>query len=56
MKAQRKMCNLIFLLAEKHRNFRNELLDSVEAQRISAIVERHFGSKLKRSLTSAIEI
>ena len=50
------MCNLIFLLSEAQRNFRNELFDSVEAQRNSAIAERHFRIKLKRNPTSAIEI
>ena len=50
------MRNLIFLLTEAQRNFRNELFDSVEAQRNSAIAERHFRTKLKRNLTSAIEI
>ena len=55
-KAQRKMRNLIFLLSEAQRNFRNELFDSVEAQRNSAIAERYFRTKLKRNLTSAIEI
>ena len=48
------MRNLIFLLSEAQRNFRNELFDSVEAQRNSAIAERHFRTKLKRNLTSAI--
>ena len=38
------------------RNFRNECFDSVEAQRNSAITEQHFRTKLKRNLTSAIEI
>ena len=38
------------------RNFRSELFDSVEAQRNFAIAERHFRTKLKRNLTSAIEI
>ena len=55
-KAQRKMRNLIFLLSEAQRNFRNELFNSVEAQRNSAIAERYFRTKLKRNLTSAIEI
>ena len=55
-KAQRKMRNLIFLLSEAQRNFRNKLFDSVEAQRNSAIAERYFRTKLKRNLTSAIEI
>ena len=41
-KAQRKMRNIIFLLSE--------------AQRNSAIAERYFRTKLKRNLTSAIEI
>ena len=56
VKAQRKMRNLIFLLSEAQRNFRNELFDSVEAQCNSAIAERYFHTKLKRNLTSAIEI
>ena len=56
VKAQRRMRNLIFLISEAQRNFRNELFDSVEAQRNSAIAERHFRTKLKRNLTSAIEI
>ena len=50
------MRNLIFLLSEAQRNFCNELFDSVEAQRNSAIAERHFRTKLKRNPTSAIEI
>ena len=50
------MRNLIFLLSEVQRNFRNEFFDSVEAQRNSAIAERYFRTKLKRNLTSAIEI
>ena len=56
VKAQRKVRNLIFLISEAQRNFRNEFFDSVEAQRNSAIAERHFHTKLKRNLTSAIEI
>ena len=47
--------DLIFLISEAQRNFRNELFDSVEAQRNSAIAE-HFCTKLKRNLTFAIEI
>ena len=50
------MRNLIFLISDAQRCFRNELFDSVEAQRNSSIAERHFGTKLKRNLTSAIEI
>ena len=50
------MCYLIFLISEAQRNFHNELFDSVEAQRDSAIAERHFRTKLKRNLPSAIEI
>ena len=50
------MINLSFLISEAQRNFHNELFDSVEAQRNSAIAERHFRTKLKRNLTSAIEI
>ena len=55
-KAQCKMRNIIFLLSEAQRNFRNELFDSVEAQRDSAIAEQYFRTKLKRNLTSTIEI
>ena len=54
-KAQRKMLNLISLISKAQHNFRNELYDSVEAQRNSAIAERRFRTKLKRNLTSAIE-
>ena len=43
-------------MSKAQRNFRNELFDSVEAQRNSAIAERHFRTKLKRNVTSAIEI
>ena len=50
------MRNLIFLLSEAQRNFRNELFDSVEAQCNSAIAERYFRAKLKRNLAYAIEI
>ena len=50
------MHNLIFLLSEAQRNFRNEIFDSVEAQRNPAIVERYFRTKLKRYLTSATDI
>ena len=56
VKTQRRMRNRIFLSSEAQRNFRNELFDSVEAQRNSATAERHFRTKLKRNLTSAIEI
>ena len=45
-----------FLISEAQRNFHNEICDSFEAQRNSAIAERHFRTKLKRNLTSAIEI
>ena len=50
------MRNLIFLVSEAQCNFRNELFDSVDVQRNSAIAEQHFRTKLKRNLTSAIEI
>ena len=50
------MSNLIFLISEAPRNFRNELYDSVEAQRNSAIAERYFRTKLKCNQTFAIEI
>ena len=56
VKAQRKLRNLFFLISEAQRNFCNELFDSVDAQRNSAIAELHFRTKLKRNLTSAIEI
>ena len=56
LKAQRKMRNLIFLISEAYRKFRNKLFGSVEAQRNSAIVGWDFRTKLKRNLTSAIEI
>ena len=56
VKAQRKMRSFIFLTSEAQRNFRNELFRSVEAQRNSAIAEQRFRTKLKRNLTSAIEI
>ena len=45
-----------FLIFEALRNFRNELFDAVEAQCNSAIAQRQFRTKLKRNLTSAIEI
>ena len=50
------MRNLVVLISGTQRNFRNELFDSVKAQRSSAIAERHFHTKLKRNLTSAIKI
>ena len=50
------MRNSIFLISEAQRNFRNELFDSVEAQRNSAIVERRFRTMLKRNLTPAIKV
>ena len=53
VKAQRKMRNLIFLISDVQCNFRNE---QVEAQRNYADAERQFCTKLKRNLTSAIEI
>ena len=56
LKAQHKKRNLIFLITEAKPNFRKEFFDLVEAQRNSAIAEWHFRTKLKRNLTSAIEI
>ena len=50
VKTQRKMRNFIFLVSEAQRNFCNKLFASVE------IAEWYFCIKLKRSLTSAIEI
>ena len=37
---------LIFLSSKAQRNFGNELFDSVEVQRNSAIAEQHFCIKL----------
>ena len=56
VKAYRKMRNLIFLISEAQRSFRNELFDSVKAHWNSAIAERQFRTKLKWNLTSAVEI
>ena len=56
VKAQRIIGNLTFLIFEAQRNFRNELFDSAETKRNSATAEWHFRLKLKRYLTSAIEI
>ena len=53
---QNAQLTVIFLFSEAQRNFRNELFDSVEAQRSSAIAERYFRTKLKRNLSSTIEI
>ena len=50
------MSNWIFLIFEAHCNFHNALLNSVEAQCNSAIVEWHFCVKLKRNLPSATQI
>ena len=50
------MRHFIFLTSEAQRNFRNELFHAIEAQRNSAIAEQRFRTKLKRNLTSAIEI
>ena len=44
------------IVSKAQRNFRKVLFDLVEAQRNYAIAERHFRTKLKRNLTSAIEI
>ena len=52
--AQNAQLNI--LIFEAQRNFRNKLCVSVEAQRISAIAERDFRNKLKRNITSAIQI
>ena len=38
------MRHLIFVISETQRNFRNELFDSFEAQRNSAIAERQFAT------------
>ena len=46
----------LFLISEAQRNFHNELFDSVEAQRNSAITEPHFRTKLKGNLISTVEI
>ena len=44
------------MISEEQYNFCIELCDSVEAQRNSAIAEQDFCNKLKRNLTSAIQI
>ena len=49
------MHNLLLFDFWQQRNFCNKLYELVEAQRNSAIAERHFRPKLQRSLTSAIE-
>ena len=54
--AQRNEGQRSFQPVKAQRNFRCKLFHSVEAQRFSAIAERHFRTKLKRNLTSAIEI
>ena len=41
------MRNLIFLISEAQRSFRNEFFHSVKAQRNSAIAEQRFCTKLK---------
>ena len=41
------MRNLIFLISEAQRSFRNEFFDSIESQRNSAIAEQQFRTKLK---------
>ena len=56
VKAQRKMRNFIFLTSEAQRNYRNEIFLAIEAQCNCAIAEQRFRTKLKRNLTSAIEI
>ena len=43
------MLNFFFFISEAHRNFRNELFDSVEAQRNYAIAKRHFRTKLYKA-------
>ena len=44
------MRNLLFLISEAHCNFRNELFDSVEAQRSYAIAERYFRIRFRSLL------
>ena len=56
VKEQRKMRIISILISEVQHSFRNELFVSVEVQCNFAIVERHFRTKLKRNLTSVIEI
>ena len=56
VKTQRKVRNLIFLPSQEKCNFRNELFDSVEAQRNFAIAERDLCTELKHNLTSVVEI
>ena len=56
VKAQCQMRNLNFFLFEAQRNFRNQLFDSVVAQRNSAVAKWQFRTTLKRIVTSVIEI
>ena len=56
IEAQRNFRNELFHAIEAQRNFRNELFHAIEAQRNSAIAEQRFCTKVKRNLTSAIEI
>ena len=56
VKVQRKIRNLNFWISEAQHNFRSELFNSVAAQRNSTIAQWNFFTKLKRNLTSAIEI
>ena len=50
------MRNSMFLFYEAQRNFRKELLNSVEAQRNSAFAEQNFFTKSKRNLISPNKI
>ena len=50
------MIILIFLISKAQRYFRNELFNTVEAQRNSAIADQYIGTKSKRNLTSAYKI
>ena len=51
VKAQCQMRNLVFLISEAQHNFRNELFDSVDAKRNSAMFEN---TKIQRNATYAI--
>ena len=55
-KAQCNKAQRSFQPVKAQRKFHNELFHAIEAQRNSAIAEQRFRTKLKRNLTSAIEI
>ena len=55
-KSTAQNAQLTFLISEAQHNFRYKLFDLVEAHCNPAIAEQHVCIKLKRNLSSAIEI